>query len=591
MLGTTLPSMGESLGLHEIDLTPMRQGWGVVQVNRSMREKPLSIAGRVFAQGLGTHAHSSLWLDLGGKGERDGGDGVGFDHGDWAEVRLVMADGAKPVAIPRPVPKEDRAILTPKPGPAPRINGPAVYGCRPGNPFLYRIPTQGERPIEFAVERLPEGLRLDPSSGILAGTAPRRGEHEVILVAKNRHGTARRPLRIVAGDTLALTPPMGYNHWYAHYDRVTDAMMRQAADVMVSSGMADVGYQYVNIDDCWMNAPKHADPMRVGPLRDASGNILPNRHFPDMKALTDYIHGKGLKAGTYTSPGPLTCGGFAGAWQHEAQDARQFAAWGFDFLKYDWCSYGEIAAKEKESEEAKLRKPYLLMGDLLKSMPRDIVFNLCQYGMGRVWEWGESVGGQCWRTAGDLGFELDRIFEIAIRNAEHRAWSKPGSWNDPDYLQIGWIGNAQGMGRPKPCDLTPSEQYAFMSLWCLSAAPLIYSGDMAQLDDFTIGILANPEVIEIDQDPLGRAGRVVLLGEKTFAMIKEMADGTRAVGLGNLGEFSARVSLPFQEIGLSGAQPVRDPWRWRNLEPATDVLSAEVGRHAVMLLRVGRGAH
>ena len=261
----------------------------------------------------------------------------------------------------------------------------------------------------------------------------------------------------MAGDMLALTPPMGWNHWYTHYARITDALIRQAADAMVASGMADVGYQYVSIDGCWQNAVpdsrQNSDPLRVGPFRDAQGNILPSRYFPDMPALTAYIHAKGLKAGIYTSPGPLDCAAFAGSYEHEAQDARRFADWGFDLLKYDWCSYGKVAGHDKSL--AAFQKPYRLMGDLLKQQHRDIVFNLCQYGMANVWEWGAEVGGQSWRTGGDLGFELNRIFEVALKNAEHRAYSKPGSWNDPDYLQIGYIGSARGMGEPRPCPLTP----------------------------------------------------------------------------------------------------------------------------------------
>jgi len=236
--------------------------------------------------------------------------------------------------------------------------------------------------------------------------------------------------------------------------------MREAADVMVSSGMADVGYQYVSIDDCWMNAPKNKDPLRVGPLRDALGNIIPNKHFPDMKAMTAYIHAKGLKAGIYTGPGPFTCAGFAASYEHEAQDAKTFADWGFDFLKYDWCSYGDIAKKQTGAELEKLKKPYKLMGDILKQQQRDIVFNLCQYGMGKVWEWGAEVGGHCWRTAGDLGFELD-AFSRWPRQRQTREWSKPGAWNDPDYIQIGRIGNARAWASrsrvlSRPANNTPS---------------------------------------------------------------------------------------------------------------------------------------
>jgi alpha-galactosidase len=636
----------DTVWLDTLDLGPMKQGWGKPQVSLSMRGKPLTVAGRTFSRGVGTHAHSTLWIDLGGRagrfeawvgfddaangpgsvqfrvvadGERrfqsevlragdpavavnvdlagvrtlllqvlDGGDGNSYDHANWGEARLTMADGARPRTMPRPISGEERIVLTPPPGPAPRIWGPRVYGCRPGRPFLYRIPTQGERPMQFSARGLPASLVLDAATGIITGPAPERGEHRVTLRARNVKGTATREFRIVSGDVLSLTPPMGYNHWYAHYDRITDAMMREAADVMVSSGMADVGYAYVNIDDCWMNAPKHSDPMRVGPLRDGAGNLVPNRHFPDMKGLADYIHAKGLKAGLYTSPGPLTCGGFAGAWQHEAQDAKLFAEWGYDFLKYDWCSYGDIAKTQSDPEPVKLRKPYQLMGDLLKAQPRDILYNLCQYGMGNVWEWGADVGGHCWRTAGDLGFELDRIFEVALKNAEYRAWSKPGAWNDPDYLQIGWIGAAHGMGEPKPCELSPSEQYAFMSLWCLSASPLFFSGDMRQLDPFTLGILASPEVIEIDQDPLGRAGRVVKLTDETFLMIKELEGGAVAVGLGNMGEVPSRITVPWTELGLRGRQPVRDVWRQKDLGRFSGEYTAEVGRRAVVMVRVGR---
>jgi alpha-galactosidase len=359
--------------------------------------------------------------------------------------------------------------------------------------------------MKFSAKGLPPTLKLDSTTGVITGATPPRGEYSVTLQAANKHGKGRRLFRIVSGDTLALTPPMGWNHWYAHYSRVTDAMMREAADIMLRTGMADVGYQYVNIDDCWMNAPKHDDPLRVGPLRDTQGNLIPNGHFPDMRGLTDYIHSKGLKAGTYISPGPLTCGGFAGSFGHEAQDAKQFADWGFDFLKYDWCSYGQVAdGKEPAATNYPsfghgspaldvYTYPYRLMGDLLKQQDRDIVYNLCQYGMGDVWEWGKAVGGHCWRTAGDLGFELDRIFEVALKNAEHRIWSRPGSWNDPDYLQIGWIGNAAANGLPKPCPITPNEQYSYMSLWALMASPLFFSGDMTKLDEFTLNVLCNPE--------------------------------------------------------------------------------------------------
>lgn len=634
-----LNATAETVWLDTLDLSQMTQGWGIPQTNRSIREQPLAIGGRKFERGVGTHAISTARIELAGGAERflafvgvddhangaatitfrieadgrtlwrsgvmkpgdaareaevdlrgvktlllqvgDAGDGISFDHANWAEARFIVS-GAKPQIVAAP--QEPAVILTPKPGPAPRINGPTVYGCRPGNPFLYRIPTQGERPMSFSVSGLPRGLKLDSATGILTGSIAERGEYRLTLRAKNQHGRTARSFKIVCGDTLSLTPSMGWNHWYAHYDRITDAMMREAADILVSSGMADVGYQYVSIDDCWMNAQKNRDPLRVGPLRDERGNLVPNKYFPDMKALTDYIHAKGLKAGTYTSPGPRTCAGFAGSYLHEAQDAKQFADWGFDLLKYDWCSYGEIV-KGDTSLDA-LKKPYQLMGDLLKQQQRDILLNLCQYGMGNVWEWGAEVGGQSWRTSGDLGFELNNLFNVALKNVEHRAWSRPGSWNDPDYIQIGYIGNARSGGLPVPCPLTPTEQYSFMSLWCLMASPIFYSGDMTQLDEFTLNVLCNPEVIEVNQDPLGQCARVVELDENTFIMVKDLADGTKAVGLCNRGEMETSVTARWSDLGIKSKPRVRDLWRQKDLGRFATEFRATVPRHGVVLVRV-----
>lgn len=484
--------------------------------------------------------------------------------------------------------KEDNTVelLTPAPKPSPRLNGPLVYGCRPGHPFLYRIPCQGKRPISFSVKGLPKELKLEASTGIISGIVPSKGEYQLTIEAKNSKGKDQRNFRIISGEKLALTPPMGYNHWYAHYDRITDRMMREAADVMISSGMADVGYQYVNIDDCWMNAPKNNDPKRVGPLRDSGGNIIPNSYFPDMKGLTDYIHTKGLKAGIYTSPGTLTCGGFTGAYQHEEQDARQFAAWGFDFLKYDWCSYGEIAGKDNRIEA--FQKPYIQMGTILNNMDRDIVFNLCQYGMGDVWKWGGEVGGHCWRTSGDLGFELDRIFDVALKNSEHRQYSKPGEWNDPDYIQIGYIGNAGKMGIPELTPMPAAMQYAYMSLWSLMAAPLIYSGDMAKLDEFTLNVLCNPEVIEVNQDELGECAQVIKKSDTTFLMVKNLVDGSKAVGLFNRGKIPLEVQVDWSELQLTSKHAVRDLWHQKDMGDFNQKLSVQVPSQGVVMVKIGK---
>lgn len=635
LAGTLAAAAAETLWLDSMNLASMRQGWGDPQPNHSVTGKPISIGGQKFDRGVGTHATSLFTLavkgaqkftatvglddDTGGNGSvefqlladgkkifdsgimksnsppmpltadlagvkllilrvTDAGDGNGFDHADWAAAKFEVV-GEKPQPVVAET--EKPYLLTPKPGPAPRINGPKIYGARPGHPFVYRIPTQGGRPIIFSADDLPAGLTLDAQSGIVSGTTPARGEYSITFHAKNNSGSDNRAFKLVSGDTLALTPPMGFNDWYAYYDRVSDKLMREAADEIVSSGMADAGYQYVNIDDCWMTAEKNRDPKRNGSFRDTDGKLLPNVYFPDMKALADYIHSLGLKAGLYTSPGTKTCAGFAGAYQHEAQDAKLFADWGFDFLKYDWCSYGSIASRPPTLDE--MKRPYILMGDLLKQQNRDILFNLCQYGMGDVWKWGAEVGGHSWRTAGDLGNELNNVFGVAIKNCEYRDWQKPGAWNDPDYLQIGYIGTANGS---KPCPLTATEQYSFMSLWCLMASPLFYSGDMSHLDEFTLNVLCNPEVIEVDQDSLGECARVVKLDDEKFLMIKNMADGSKVVGLGNRSEFGTTISATWEQLGVSGAQQIRDLWRQKEMGTFRHQFRFTVPRHGVKLVRL-----
>lgn len=490
-------------------------------------------------------------------------------------------------------------IYTPAPKPSPRINGPLVYGCKPEHPFLYRIPCQGERPIQFSIKNLPAGLNLDAVTGIITGIVPSKGEYDLVIKAANSKGKDQRKLKIISGDKLALTPPMGWNHWYAHYDRITDKMVREAADFMVSSGMADVGYQYVNIDDCWANAPKATDSLRVGPLRDEQGNILTNPYFPDMLGLTNYIHSQGLKAGIYSSPGPLTCTGFTGTFEHEEQDARQFGSWGFDFLKYDWCSYGHIASGGKATDKemswgdkkptlAQYQHPYRQMGAYLKTLNRDIVFNLCQYGMGEVWKWGGEVGGNSWRTGDDLGFELDRIFDVAIKNTKYRTYQKPGEWNDPDYIQIGWIGSAKGMGAPKLTKMLPSMQYAFMSLWSLIASPLIYSGDMSKLDPFTLNVLCNPEVIEVNQDVLGECGLVIQKPDSCFLMVKNLADGSKAVGLFNRGKAATDVVVDWTELEISGKYTVRDLWHQKNRGVYKQQYKVQVPAQGVVMVKISK---
>jgi alpha-galactosidase len=509
----------------------------------------------------------------------------------FAAARSAETNQASPVSVGE--------MLTPPPGPAPRINGPGVYGVRPGSPFLYRIPCTGERPLKFSAENLPAGLTLDAQSGIITGKISIAGTDRVTLIAQNTHGTAKREFRIVVGQQLALTPPMGWNSWYIYLHHVTEAAMRSAADQMIASGMADYGYQYVNIDDCWAAQPGLTNSEVGEPTRDAKGQLLPNKRFPDIKGMVDYIHAKGLKAGIYTSPGPKTCAGFAGSWQHEAQDARTFADWGFDFLKYDWCSYSKIfrdgdprltntVSVEAAKGLAGYKFPYELMSRELRKTNRDIVFNLCQYGMGEVWKWGGDVGN-CWRTTDDLGAARDTklpgFYSIAFSNAKHWQFARPGAWNDPDYILIGWIGADHGKSSQQT-KLTPDEQYSYMSLWSLMASPLIFSGDMTKLDAFTLNVLCNAEVIDVDQDPLGKQGKILRQTPNEFVLVKELEDGSKAAGLFNLGDQPARLAVSWAELGISGKQRVRDLWRQKDLGKFSDTFQTEVPRHGVMMVRL-----
>jgi alpha-galactosidase len=358
-------------------------------------------------------------------------------------------------------------------------------------------------------------------------------------------------------------------------------------------------------------------------MRKKNGEIRSNKRFPDMKALTDYIHQKGLKAGIYTSPGPTTCAGYTGSYEHEAQDIRTIARWGFDFLKYDWCTYGWL---EKERTREACMKPYSLMWNEIQKVDRDIVHNLCQYGMADVWEWGATVG-HCWRTTGDLGIlagsSMPPFYYIGLSNSEHWQYAGPGGWNDPDYILIGWIRNALKEEEYEKTSLTPNEQYAYMSMWALMAAPLIYSGDMSRLDPFTLNILCNSEVIDIDQDVLGHQAQIVIRGKEELVMVKELEEGAKAVGLfhvtgqsdpqslnlvdgdadgmsnvemdpENPADYfiwnnqpeSKKISFKASDIHISGKFSVRDVWRQKDLGVYENSFETLVPFHGVVLLRI-----
>jgi len=482
----------------------------------------------------------------------------------------------------------EKVILTPKPSDHVRINGTRIFGVRPGSPFLFKIAATGKKPMSYEVVNLPEGLACNKETGIITGSLASRGEFTVTFKVSNELGFAERPFRIVCGETLALTPHMGWNSWYVWENHITDKIMREAADAMVSTGMIDHGYMYVNIDDCWSVKPGAKDSTLVGEPRDKEGRINSNGRFPDMKGLTDYIHSKGLKAGIYTSPGELTCAEHVAAYGHEEQDVAKYVEWGYDFLKYDWCSYSKYGKTDVMED---LKRPYILMGGILKQQNRDIILNLCQYGMGQVWKWGKEVGGHSWRTAGDLGGSFEGIgkalfrdgFDVYSSDSLH-LYAGPGGWNDPDYLLLGYLSNWKGATVPTP--LTPNEQYTQVSLWSLVAAPLIFSGDIARLDDFTLSLLTNDEIIDVDQDPLGKPGFRVSKNGDLEVWKRVLEDGSIAVGLFNRGEGQVEVTADWNDLGITGKQKVRDLWRQSDAGDFDGKYTATVGRHGVVMIRL-----
>ncbi len=529
----------------------------------------------------------------------DAGDGSNWDHADWADAKFETV-AAKPVTVASEPPLAPVApyVLTPTAPATPRINGASVFGVRPGSPFLFTIPATGQRPLKFSAKNLPLGLKLDAKTGRITGTLKNKGEYTVTLRAKNSIGAAEKKFRIVCGDQIALTPPMGWNSWNCFAGAVSEDRVKSAAHAMVKSGLINHGWTYINVDDYWQNHRDSQDPTLRGPFRDAQGNIVPNLRFPDMKGLADYIHGLGLKAGLYSSPGPWTCGGCAASWQHEEQDAQTYARWGFDYLKYDWCSYGEIASGgdptakniplwgKSATNDAGAIYPYKLMGNFLRQQNRDIVFSLCQYGMADVWKWGGSVNGNCWRTTGDIIDTWRSMSSIGFKQDQAEPCAKPGNWNDPDMLIVGQV----GWGNLHPTRLTPDEQYTHISLWCLLSAPLLIGCDMTKLDDFTLNLLSNDEVLAIDQDALGKSATCVLKIGDVRVFEKELEDGGRALGFFNLS--TTPVNLEFNQLaalGFKGRLHVRDLWRQSDMpdvDAAKDVLPLAIPAHGVLLYKL-----
>ena len=367
-------------------------------------------------------------------------------------------------------------------------------------------------------------------------------------------------------NDLAARPPMGWNSWNHFRDKVDDASVRAQAEAMVSSGMRDAGYTYINIDDTWEGE------------RDASGNIQTNSKFPDMKALADFVHSKGLKLGIYSSPGAKTCAKFEGSLGHELQDARTYAAWGIDYLKYDLCGLRTEmrAAPTPEAAHKIMVDAYIKMRDALRNTGRPIVYSLCQYGNDAVWEWGTTVGGNLWRTTGDISDKYAKMAEIGFSQAGLARFAGPGHWNDPDMLEVGNGG------------MTAEEYRTHMSLWAILAAPLLAGNDLSKMTPETVALLTNRDVIAVDQDAAGKQGDRVSAEGPIEIWVRSLAEGSKAVGIFNRHPSEMTTVVDFHKLGFTRAVKAKDLWLAKDLGSINAPYTAKIPGHGVLFLRVSQ---
>ena len=485
------------------------------------------------------------------------------------------------------------SILTPPAPVTPRINGPSIFGVRPGSPFLFSIPATGDRPMEFSADNLPKGLAVDAASGQITGSLKKKGEYQVVLRAKNSHGTAEKKFRIAVGETISLTPPMGWNDWNCWGGSVDQEKILRSARAMVASGLVQHGWTYINVDDTWQG-------RRTG--KDYA--LQANEKFPDLKGMCAELHAMGLKAGIYSTPWITSYAKFPGGasaqpdgvwskalanaqyqvlgkYSFAQADAKQWADYGFDYLKYDW--YPNDVPHTAEMSKA------------LRASGRDIIFSLSNTApFEHAKDWQQSAN--CWRTTGDIRDTwasapkswANSVSEIAFSQDRWAPFVGPGHWNDPDMLVVGFVGWGPKL---HPTALTPDEQYTHFSMWCMLSAPLLIGCDLEQLDPFTKSLLSNDEVIALDQDALGRqATRVATVGA-VDVYLKPLEDGSKALGFFNRDSNEATINFDkLKYIGLKNGQHVRDLWRQKNLPDLanleTERLSMVIPAQGVQLFKL-----
>ncbi|MCW3081132.1 NPCBM/NEW2 domain-containing protein [Segetibacter sp.] len=511
---------------------------------------------------------------------------------NWANAQFVMLGDQLPQHIPN---NGERYILTPTSLKTPKINSAKIFGVTPGNPFLYTIAATGERPMTFSAENLPAGLLIDQKTGIITGSVQQKGLYVATLKASNSLGEAKETLRIKVGDTIALTPPIGWNGWNSWAREIDGEKVMASANAMVKMGLKDHGWTYINIDDAWQG-------QRGGKYNA----ILPNEKFPDFKKMIDYVHNLGLKLGVYSTPWITSYAGYAGGssiykdgkftdsirnnkrsfryigqYRFEENDAKQMADWGVDYLKYDWRL--EVPSAER-------------MSKALKKSGRDILYSLSNSApFANAKDWARI--SNTYRTGPDIRDSWTSLYLSAFTIDKWAPFGGPGHWNDPDMMILG---NVTTGSKLHPTKLTPDEQYSHVSLFSLLAAPLLIGCPIEQLDAFTLNLLTNDEVVAVNQDPLGKPGRLVYDQNGVQVWLKPLEDGSYAAGLFNINGFATTpqtyfrwgdeekksFDFDFAKLGLKGKWKLRDVWKQENIGVFNETFKTDIPHHGVVMLRL-----
>lgn len=485
---------------------------------------------------------------------------------------------------------------------AAKINYPRIFGVRPLSPFLFRLPVSGTAPIQVTAKDLPAGLTLNPANGIITGKikSPEKKTYTVPFTATNRFGSSKQSFRIVVGDRICLTPPMGWNSWYVWSESLNETHFRDAADQFEANGLLAHGWSYVNLDDCWQG-------VRGGP----DNALQPNEKFPNMKGAVDYLHSKGIKAGTYTVPYIGSYAGFPGSscenpegtykglpvekrlqpsqvfgrwpgfqsfkadivgphWFFD-KDIKQIADWGFDLIKVDWTPNDIPTAKR--------------VSQAVRAQNRDIALSISNHAtFAHAAEYAQLA--EFWRTSGDIQDKWSAVFDIISKQADWAPFSGPGHWNDADMLQIGRTNTPNQLNtNSRPTRLNREEQRSQFSLWCLSSAPLLISCDLSRLDGFTLSMLKNDEMIAVNQDPLGKACTELPSVDKLKIYVKEMEDKSKVIGILNTGDANCDTTIPWNKLGLNGQLPLRDLWAMSNLLTSQKGVDVTLPSHACMVIQ------